>query len=204
MKRFIVIAMAVLLAAPGWAQDAGRNQFLGVSGVAGAPLCWVTYKDVTMHNYGMSFGVGLDWAHPVSDKFAIGMYFSFGMGPNFYNDRLNKPGSYAGVNISTNFRAGILMLVGDVNKNPFIIGFAPMTGLTLVNSVADYSFWGSPFELRFGRVLNKNLYITGNLTDGVPTMMGYFSNSDYKRVLMFEPSISIGYNFGPRLKKICK
>ena len=204
MKKILVIVLAVLLAAPGWAQSAGRNQFLGVNGVVGAPFCWVTYKDVTMHNYGMSFGVGLDWAHPVADNFAVGMYFALGMGPNFYNDFLNTPGSDAGVNISTNFRAGILMLVGNVNQNPYIIGFAPMTGLTLDNNTANYSFWGSPIEVRFGRVLNKNFYITGNLTAGVPTMMEYFSNPDLHQALFFEPSISLGYNFGPMLKKIRK
>ncbi len=202
MKKFLLIVLAALLAAPVWAQSGGRNQFLGVNGVVGPTLCWVTNKDVTMHNFGMSIGFGLDWAHPVSDNFAIGMYFALGMGPNFYNDFLNTPSSDAGVSMSTNFRAGLLMLIGNVNQNPFILGFAPMTGLTFDNSGPRHSYWGSPIEVRFGRVLNNNLYITGNLTAGVPTMMDYFSDPELKLALFFEPSITIGYNFGPKLKKI--
>lgn len=211
MKKFFLIVMAGLLAIPGWAQEAGRNQFFGLGGTAGASLAFVHQKnetqDRTMRNFGMAFGTGLDWAYPVSDKFGVGLYFTLTMGPNFFGEYDNNikdypPGFDSGVFMSTNFRAGVLFLVGDVNKNPFIIGLAPFTGLVVDQSTANYDFWGSPLEVRFGRVLNNNLYVTGNLTVGAPTLMTLPPVPQF--AIFLEPSVTIGYNFGPKLKKVQK
>lgn len=68
-------------------------------------------------------------------------------------------------------KAGILMLVGDVRENPFIIGVTPFTGFGICNP-AIYI----PAEIRFGRLLTRHFYLTGNLGLGIP----------------------LGYNFGPK------
>ena len=83
------------------------------------------------------------------------------------------------------------MLAGDLRNRPYIIGIAPFTGIGICGKKAsDHLLPYLPAEVRFGRVLSDNLYITGNLNIGVSGL-----------VLMFEPGISIGYNFGHRLKK---
>lgn len=197
----LIFFVSILFAGTARAQDSGRNQFLGVGGTLGVPMGWTTVDGATCHNYGLTAGTGLDWAHPVADRFAVGMYFTLGIGPNFFKDP--TPPNEVGQNIAVNFRAGILMLVGDVNKNPFIIGLAPLTGLVVDGNTAPYDFMGSPLEVRFGRLLNKNLYITGNLTWFCPTLVyGLVEPEKDFNYFFFEPSITLGFNFGPRLKKI--
>ena len=48
-----------------------------------------------------------------------------------------------------------------------------------------------PVELRFGRVFSNNMYITGDVTVGVP-LYGAF---------VVEPAVRIGYNFGHNVKR---
>lgn len=114
--------------------------------------------------------LGLDVAWPIYNNFALGFYFN--AGPNLYLYDYFYP--------SFDAKVGVLMLAGDLHKQPFIIGFSPCLGF----GANDWNFY-LPFEFRFGRVLNKRFYITGNLNIGVPI-------DDF----MIETSVSLGWRLG--------
>ncbi|MBQ3998337.1 MAG: VWA domain-containing protein [Paludibacteraceae bacterium] len=130
---------------------------------------------------GLDFQAGFDFAYPLTDKFALGFYFSLGggfTGGEYYS------GNYFGgaFKLST----GLLMEMGDLNDRPFLLGICPGIGY-------GCSYYASyiPFELRFGRVLSNNMYITGDITVGAP--LG--------SPIAIEPAIRIGYNFGHNVKR---
>ena len=53
--------------------------------------------------------------------------------------------------------AGLLAIAGraqEGGRNQFL-GLVPFTGLVVDESTANYNFWGSPLELRFGPKLKK-------------------------------------------------
>lgn len=181
----------------------GRRIFLGLNGTIGIPIGIPTsyassysysyydpytdsYTYQNSYNYsnamcvGINIKLGLDFAYPVADRFAIGFYTMIGGGPSFNLER-----SELFAEGGMDFKVGLLMLAGDISDRPFIIGFAPCTGFAMDNSNTYV-----PLELRFGRITKEHLYITGNLTFGVPLSGGF----------MIEPAISIGYHFGDKLK----
>lgn len=151
----------------------GRNIFVGLNGTFGVPFA-IGEKEFGM---GLNLKVGLDFAYPLSDYFAIGAYMNIGSG---YSGIFNKEG---GANFD--FKVGLLMLAGDVNDRPFIIGIAPCLGYGWAFP-DDYL----PFELRFGRIIKEHLYITGNLNFGIPLGPCF----------VLEPGITIGYHFGDWIK----
>ena len=141
----------------------GRNVFFGLNGTLGIPI---------LTGVGANLKIGADFAWPLSDNFAIGAYTNIGGG--------GFVGSSSGGTFD--FKVGLLMLAGDVNDRPFIIGIAPCTG---------YGFGpvynGATFELRFGRAIREHLYITGNLN----MYIGNFA---------IEPGVTVGYYFGDRFQ----
>ncbi len=181
----------------------GRNIFVGLSFTFGLPIgmphtesyrytystydpYYDDYNYETSYSYttytalGLYLKFGVDFAYPVSDKFGIGAYTVIGGGPDM---RIGGGGAnFAG---GMDFKVGLLMLAGDVNDRPFIIGIAPCTGFAF-----DYFGGYLPLEIRFGRVTKKHLYVTGNITFGMP-LDGEF---------VIEPALSIGYHFGDKLK----
>ena len=185
-KTILILLMALVGGVSALAQD-GRPIFLGLNGTAGFPFN-TRMKDDAMEPYrenAIGFGVkaGLDFAYPITDNFALGAYIAIGSGPSFIF-RSTEEGMH---DISCVFdaTAGLLMLAGNLREQPFIIGVAPLTGF----GYCDREYL--PVEVRFGRLLKNDFYITGNLLFGVPPVLG----------IMFEPSISLGFNFGPRLKR---
>lgn len=168
----------------------GRNVFLGLNFTLGVPMTMPYYES---YNYDYGFGIGsalklgIDFAWPVSDNFAIGLYFN--AGPNFANVFLYENVYYYSLSrlgVGFDVKLGLLMLAGNLNARPFIIGIAPCTGF---NMTTEQEFL--PLELRFGRVLSKHFYMTGNLNMGVVPLRGDF---------MIEPSITFGWHFGDRIK----
>ncbi len=155
----------------------GRNIFVGLNGTIGLPMS-MNYRG----DFGLGFNLkfGVDFAYPVAAKFAIGTYMNMGggMGMHFGYSEVLLGGNF-------DFKAGLLMLAGDVNDRPFIIGVSPCIGFGFTPEVLYI-----PFELRFGRITKKHVYVTGNLNMGIP-LDGSF---------MIEPSITIGYHFGDKLK----
>ena len=156
----------------------GRNIFVGLNGTIGIPM-GMNYRDA--FGFGMNIKFGVDFAYPVADKFAIGTYMNIGSGPEMAFD--GKGEVYLGPNFD--FKVGLLMLAGDVNDRPFIIGISPCVGFGF-NPVVYYL----PFEFRFGRITKEHLYVTGNLNIGIP----------FGGIFMIEPGITIGYHFGDKLK----
>lgn len=167
----------------------GRNIFVGLNGTIGIPMGMTSgryysggsYSYFDAFAFGMNIKFGVDFAYPVADKFAIGTYMNIGAGPGMLF--ANVGNSAIGPNFD--FKVGLLMLAGDVNDRPFIIGLSPCLGFGFVPGV-EYL----PIELRFGRITKKHLYVTGNLNIGLP-LYGNF---------MIEPGITIGYHFGDKLK----
>lgn len=154
-----------------------RKAFVGFNVTLGVPITMPVY------HYGFGIGVspniGMDLAWPVSDNFAIGFYFNLGTKhTHVYNYYYHYDESL----FTFNYKIGLLMLVGDVRNHPFIFGVAPCTG---VYRFAYYQRY-LPLELRFGKLLGKRFYITGNLNMGIP-LDGTF---------MIEPGISLGWRLG--------
>ena len=146
----------------------GRNIFLGLNGTIGVPVIFNDYDSY----FGMNLKFGIDFAYPVSDRFAIGAYTFIGGGPALAIGSEQMSGLF-------DFKVGLLMLTGDVNDQPFIIGISPFIGINTFDI---------PFEFRFGRIVKEHLYITGNVD------LGFFSG------FYIEPSITIGYHFGDLLQ----
>ncbi len=181
---------------------AGRNVFLGLNLSVGLPMTLPYDRYGTFwyeHHYfatGLSMKLGIDCVFPISDNFAIGFYINGG--PNFLykkhfthedehwdNDVLYESADYYTYWWSHGYeiKIGMLMLAGDLYSRPFIIGISPFTGFDSQNFI--------PFELRFGRILNKHFYMTGNVNMGIPLEDGTF---------MIEPSLTFGWHFGNKIK----
>ena len=171
-------APAQTKATPAKTPKSGRNIFLGINGTIGIPMSYFEANYGSAFGMGLNLKIGVDFAYPVTQKFAIGAYTNLGGG---FGMRFTD--SYFGGNFD--FKLGVLMLAGDVNDRPFIIGVSPCLGFGLTPEV-EYV----PFELRFGRVVKKHLYVTGNLNMGIPLNGGF----------MIEPGIAIGYHFGDKLR----
>ena len=197
--------------APKPVEKKGRNIFVGINGSFGFPMTltsnrstiYTSYKweyDYWLDDYvsvpytstsnGSAFGIGvnlkfgIDFAYPITDKFGMGAYMNIGGGPGFSLDG----SAFIGGNVD--FKVGLLMLAGDVNDRPFIIGLAPCTGfgMAITGTAAEVDY--VPFEIRFGRVTKKHLYVTANVNIGVPI----------EGIVMIEPGMTIGYHFGDKLK----
>ena len=195
MKKTILLLLTLLaFSVSSWAQESAsqdirwkRPIFLGVNGVVSAPIGMRPGRESLI--LGAGFKAGLDFAYPISDNFAMGVYLNLGGGPAFLMDKDSplevRPGPFLDI------KAGLLMLAGNLNNRPYIIGIAPFTGIGVCGQRKGDPLPYLPIELRFGRLLNNNLYITGNLNVGVSGV-----------VFMVEPGICIGYNFGHKLKRV--
>lgn len=140
---------------------------------------------------GMDFQFAFDFAYPISDRFGMGFYTSIGGGftggtydSNSWYSSYSYQNSY--FNGLFKFSVGLLMEMGDLDERPFLLGISPCIGFGF-DYVTDYL----PLEIRFGRVFRNNMYMTGDITFGVPL----------NGVFFMEPSIHIGYNFGHNVKK---
>ena len=96
-----------------------------------------------------------------------------------YHDR------FYSFDVGFDVKLGILMLAGNLNDRPYIIGIAPCIGYVETNAFSEIFL---PLELRFGRVLGKRFYITGNINMGIPFDLSF----------MIEPSITLGLRLGKR------
>ena len=126
-------------------------------------------------DFSLGGGIGMDYAHPITNKFALGF---------FINGAL-----YGSVNTGNNdipyqVNLGLLMLAGDLYDRPFIIGVTPFTGFSDLGSGRGQGYF--PVGFRLGRKINKHLYIIGNFTLGLAALTHYDSYT-------YSASLTIGY-----------
>lgn len=175
-----------------------RNVFVGLNLTLGVPMT-MPYDDSGEYNYlgaGIGLKIGMDFAWPVSDRFAIGFYINFGPNYTWFERHMHdyylngvrqyRSEWYSKKTVGGDFKVGFLMLAGELNNRPFILGVSPCLGFNYTST--DLFI---PLELRFGRVLSKHFYMTGNLNMGIPLGRASF---------MIEPSITLGYHFGNKIK----
>lgn len=189
MKKIsIILLLASVCSIAVMAQDStsvkrDRRWIKGLSFGVGVPL-----EVVDLKAGGVNGHIGFDFAKPINDKFAMGMYISGGAGflrefdPYLYGKFDKYDNHFIDVTVS----AGIMMEIGDLNNRPFLLGFCPGTGMGFVDM--DLVL---PVELRFGRVLKSNWYIMGQLA--------YYVSLASETVTI-EPSLRVGYNFGKKIK----
>lgn len=166
-------------------EKTGCPIFLGLNGsIGGSDNFKASYfPDTTISsNYGLVGGIGLDFAYPLSNKLALGLYFNAEFSYEITNDFFLCGAKF-----------GILMLIGDIEDKPFILGIAPSTGIKYWRSYNDILL---PFEVRFGRVINNNFYITGNFIYGNDFRGKWPHGSEQ----IIELSVSLGYHFGDRFR----
>ena len=204
MKKVIILlsalSLAILTATTAHAggnygqPTQGRDRFLGINGTVGVAVPYYQNPDYYVSGARPEIKLGVDCAYPVGDRFSLGLYASIGGGPVFsqrvskLDKEVYKNGNVPGFDL----KLGLLALVGNINENPYILGVAPCTGFGMCNPTIYL-----PVEVRFGRLLGQRLYVTGNLAVGVP--LGY--NDGSESYLFIEPTLSVGFNFGPRQKK---
>lgn len=193
----------------------GRNVFLGLNVSIGIPMTrfhhsWNYPWDHLNVMVGVSPKIGMDVAWPISDKLAIGFYFN--AGPSFnLTERIKEHWpdynmySFSGLATGFDAKVGFLMLVGSLDYKPFIIGVSPCTGYNK-SSTIDYAshpdLYFFPFELRFGRIISKHFYMTGNINIGIPERSNLrgIDNGHTITTIMIEPSLTFGWHFGDKIK----
>lgn len=142
---------------------------------------------------GINGHIGFDFACPVNDRFALGFYISGGAGFLREFHPYNAFGQfdrYDSKFIDITVAAGLMMEIGDLNNQPFLVGVCPATGIGFVDM--DLVL---PIEVRFGRMLPSNWYIMGQISYGI---------SLAAETACIEPSLRVGYNFGKKSKKLKK
>lgn len=173
--------------------NTSRKAFFGLNVTFGVPMTmpyyYGGYGSWDNIGAGITPKLGMDIAWPLSNTFALGFYLN--AGPNFtWNDHYSSfydsygylhTTYYSSFEMGFDVKIGLLIFAGDIINRPFIFGIAPCTGF---NMTTYQSYL--PLELRFGRVLGKRFYITGNLNMGIP-IDGAF---------MIEPGIAFGWRLG--------
>ncbi|MBR1787097.1 MAG: hypothetical protein IJ756_08090 [Paludibacteraceae bacterium] len=189
-----------------------RHAFVGINGGFGLPYEYISYEDgetyysdyygwtnsyytEKFHHIGLNVKFGIDFALPINDRFAMGAYTSFEGGPSV--QITDGYGTKIGYGIG--FKAGLLMLAGDLNDKPHIIGISPCLGFAMSHfNYLDINNYYLPIEFRIGRVIREHFYFTFDLTAGVP--IGEYNKNYFNTSLYFEPAFTFGYHFGDKLK----
>ena len=173
MKKTIIFIIAFICSTATFAQN--ESILNGMNVGIGVPTEFYDLKAA-----GTNIHLGYDYAHPVSDKFSIGLYVSAAGG---FLGSFHPYNEYDKLYSMFRFSAGLLCEIGDLDYKPYLFGISPCIGLGFVDM--DLVL---PVEFRFGRVFS-NWYVMGELLYGI-------SLAD--ETICIEPSIRIGYNFGPR------
>ncbi len=139
------------------------EKFVGISGSLGVLSLNSSYMYGSTIATILGLSLGVDCAWNLSEKFSIGFYSTIGAGPSFV--RAAGPwGYYSGVSGALDLKIGALMLFGDINNRPFMLGITPCTGFGLdFGGVGFYL----PLEVKFGRLLNNHFYLSGYLQSGI-------------------------------------
>ncbi len=194
-----------------------KTMLLGLSLGIGIPIYNQYYK-YTSRDYpytpselysdalGGDFQFSIDFAYPITQKFALGLYLNGGFGLaklKYYDTRDNPDCIYTTKDVvSWNGTAGVLMAFGDMsNKGAFILGI----GSGLGDEGGGYSLnwshtdaWNiyignhTPLEVRLGGVFKKGFYFSID----VYTIPETWNSNEF----FIEPAVRFGYNFGSLIK----
>lgn len=148
----------------------GKN-FCGMTFGIGAEIyCSYAHSN---KSWGFPVSVGFDYAWRLSDKFGLGLYTIIDAGPCWWDgwryQAVPFPGRHyyvSGFDLMFGMRVGLLMLMGNLDEKPFILGVTPFTGFSLSPGY-DNSF-ALPLDVRFGRLLNKSFSLCGYTKFHIP------------------------------------
>lgn len=177
----------------GESAENNRKMLLGLSLGAGVPIAqWYRYYGQEQRD-GESFGADIqasfDFAYPISQKFAMGLYAAGGGGLTFINELSKISGEknmHSDNKSIMKATAGILMVMGDfANKGAFLLGFGAGFANTGWHAIGDII----PIEVRLGGVCKNGFYFDVDLN------MSPFYVTPYDDFYI-EPAVRFGYNFG--------
>lgn len=181
MKKTVLTVILAILCMAGSAQDRanGLPRLSGINAGVGIPA-----ECFDLDAVGIKFQLGYDFARPVADNFAIGFY---AVGDYGFLEAVRPYSKYDKTYSTFRLSAGLLMEIGDLAGRPFLVGISPCLGLGFVDM--DMVL---PIEIRFGRFVSGNWYVTGELVYGV---------SLARETVSLQPSVRVGYNFSHKGRK---
>ena len=177
MKKSIILVMALIVSAMAFAERDYKT-LKGFSFGVGLP-----FEMRDLPGAGLIVNIGYDCAYPVNDRFAMGFYLTGGGG--FWGE-FKKYSDVDHFHPVFRLTAGLMMLIGNPQNKPWLVGVAPCTGFGLYD--LDMVL---PVEVRFGKFITDRWYIMGELTYHV-SLAG--------ETATLEPAIRVGYNFGRKQK----
>lgn len=170
-----------------------KTMLLGLN-VGGASPLYFAYDGIYRKGFDMT--LGLDFAYPITQNFALGFYVQSGLGFRLESEWSILRDAYNSCyydQYNWEMNTGLLMTMGDMRqKNAFLLGL----GAGILGNW--YAAWS--FNMRLGFVNHTGVYMSFDLnTDfGAGYKSGYDIDGNYywNTISYFRPAISIGYNFG--------
>ena len=170
-----------------------KTMLLGLN-VGGASPLYFAYDGIYRKGFDMT--LGLDFAYPITQNFALGFYVQSGLGFRLESEWSILRDAYHSCyydQYNWEMNTGLLMTMGDMRqKNAFLLGL----GAGILGNW--YAAWS--FNMRLGFVNHTGVYMSFDLnTDfGAGYKSGYDIDGNYywNTISYFRPAISIGYNFG--------
>lgn len=163
-----------------------KTMLLGLN-VGGASPLYFAYDGIYRKGFDMT--LGLDFAYPITQNFALGFYVQSGLGFRLESEWSILRDAYHSCSNNQydwEMNTGLLMTMGDMRqKNAFLLGLG--AGI-LGNWYADWSF-----NMRLGFINHTGVYMSFDLNTDFGTGWNYGYQTP---VTYFKPAISIGYNFG--------
>ena len=170
-----------------------KTMLLGLN-IGGASPLYFAYDGIYRKGFDMT--LGLDFAYPITQNFALGFYVQSGLGFRLESEWSILRDAYHSCyydQYNWEMNTGLLMTMGDMRqKNAFLLGL----GAGILGNW--YAAWS--FNMRLGFVNHTGVYMSFDLnTDfGAGYKSGYDIDGNYywNTISYFRPAISIGYNFG--------
>ncbi len=163
-----------------------KTMLLGLN-IGGASPLYFAYDGIYRKGFDMT--LGLDFAYPITQNFALGFYVQSGLGFRLESEWSILRDTYHSCSNNQydwEMNTGLLMTMGDMRqKNAFLLGLG--AGI-LGNWYADWSF-----NMRLGFINHTGVYMSFDLNTDFGTGWNYGYQTP---VTYFKPAISIGYNFG--------
>ena len=182
MKKIVFYVLTVLCSLTALGAEKAPRDYTVLKGLDVAVGVPNEYRDLEAS--GLNIHIGYDCAYPITEKFGLGFYLSGGAG--FIGEWV-KYSKYDHYHTMLKLSAGVMMRIGNPEKRPFLVGFAPCTGMGFYDM--DLIL---PIEGRFGGFITDRWYLMCEL------IYGY---SLAEETACLEPAIRVGYNFGRKISR---